>query len=392
VACLGLAGTTVAAAPVGASAVGRPAGPPVTVVDLGGADSGRGIVDLSERGHVAFNDPATGVFRAWRWYRGEAVPLTPGVSPTVSSYASDVADDGDVVGVTFDTAGPEPMRGFVWRDGVTTWIPDGPGDTAASAIDEDDRILLNRAPNGNANGFRASLLANGREVTSPLVLDGRWLNGMGLGGHGQVIGNAYSPATDTRRAYVWRPGRAPVDLGDLGGGWAEPLNINDSGTIIGFSTTAAQEQRMFRWRHGRMTDLGTLGGPNTRLGVTGVGQSHLLNERGQVAGTSETASGDLHAFRWTGGRMRDLGTLGGDTSYAFGINDRGDVVGMSQRASGEASAFLWRDGVMIDLGAATGGPGSIATAVNDRGDVLGLRYADGGFFPYAVLWSTRRRP
>jgi probable HAF family extracellular repeat protein len=89
--------------------------------------------------------------------------------------------------------------------------------------------------------------------------------------------------------------------------------------------------------------------------------------------------------------MRDLGTLGGDTSYAFGINDRGDVVGMSQRASGELSAFLWRDGVMTDLGVATGGPGSIATVVNDRGDVLGLRYDDGGFSPYAVLWSTRPR-
>ncbi|HEV7758314.1 MAG TPA: hypothetical protein VGO78_04975 [Acidimicrobiales bacterium] len=387
-ACLGLAGTTVAAAPVGASAVGRPAGPPVTVVDLGGADSGRGIVDLSERGHVAFNDPATGVFRAWRWYRGEAVPLTPGVAPGVSSYATAVADDGDVVGFTFDTSGPEPMHGFVWRDGVTTWIADGPGDTVASDIDDHGRVLVNRAPNGIGSGSRASVLAGGREVTSPLVLDGAWLSGLALGGHGQVIGDAYSAATGAHGTFVWRPGRAPVDLGDLGGGYATASEINGSGTIIGSSITAGGELRMFRWRHGRMTDLGTLGGPNTRLGASTIGRTDLLNERGQVAGTSETATGDLHAFRWTDGRMRDLGTLGGDTSYAFGINDRGDVVGMSQRASGEMSAFLWRDGVMTDIGAATGGPGSIATAVNDRGDVLGVRYADDF---YAVLWSTRPR-
>jgi hypothetical protein len=107
VACLGLAGTTVAAAPpVGAGALGRPGGPPVTVVDIGEPDSGRGIVDLSERGHVAFNETITGVVRAWRWYRGEAVPLTPGVSPTVSSYASDVADDGDVSASRSTRRGP----------------------------------------------------------------------------------------------------------------------------------------------------------------------------------------------------------------------------------------------------------------------------------------------
>jgi probable HAF family extracellular repeat protein len=180
--------------------------------------------------------------------------------------------------------------GVVWRDGVTTWIPDGPGDTQATDIDAADRILANRAPNGAGNGFRAAVLTGDREVTSPLVLDGRWLSGVALGGHGRVIGNAYSPATDTLRAFVWRPGRAPVDLGDLGGGRAEATEINSSGTIIGFSPTAGGEQRMFRWRHGRMTDLGTLGGPNTRLGISTTGRTDLLNERGQVAGTSGTAS------------------------------------------------------------------------------------------------------
>ena len=36
-----------------------------------------------------------------------------------------------------------------------------------------------------------------------------------------------------------------------------------------------------------------------------------LNNSGQVAGTSETADEQKHAFLWEDGSMVDLGTLGG---------------------------------------------------------------------------------
>src|SRR5437016_12602987 len=58
-----------------------------------------------------------------------------------------------------------------------------------------------------------------------------------------------------------------------------------------------------------ITDLGTLGGSfSVALGV---------NSRGQVIGNSFT-TGDqaLHAFIYSDGRMRDLGTLGGSSSSA----------------------------------------------------------------------------
>jgi len=42
--------------------------------------------------------------------------------------------------------------------------------------------------------------------------------------------------------------------------------------------------------------------------------------------------------------ITDLGTLGGNWSYAFGINDRGQVVGYGQTASGEIHAFMWENG------------------------------------------------
>ncbi|MEV2236611.1 hypothetical protein [Micromonospora sp. NPDC049891] len=75
-------------------------------------------------------------------------------------------------------------------------------------------------------------------------------------------------------------------------------------------------------------------------------------------------------------RAVDLGTLGGDSSYATAMNDRGDVVGRAQGADGIYRGFLWRHGRMIDLGAFS------PTDVNDRGQVVGVR--DDG--PGAYVW------
>jgi probable HAF family extracellular repeat protein len=49
-------------------------------------------------------------------------------------------------------------------------------------------------------------------------------------------------------------------------------------------------------------------------------------------------------------QITDLGTLrGGTYSHAFGINERGQVVGRDDTASGEEHAFLWEDGEVTEL-------------------------------------------
>src|SRR5919202_1397013 len=50
----------------------------------------------------------------------------------------------------------------------------------------------------------------------------------------------------------------------------------------------------------------------------------------------------------------DLGTLGGATSDAYGLNDAGDVVGDSVTATGDTHAFLYTGGKLQDLGTLRG--------------------------------------
>ena len=127
-----------------------------------------------------------------------------------------------------------------------------------------------------------------------------------------------------------------IDLGTLGGTFSSGVAINERGQVVGASETASGEIHAFLWHQGVMTDLGTLGGITSEV--------RAINERGQVVGSSETVSGNLHGFLWHQGVMTDLGTLGGTISQAFTINERGQVVGNSDTALGEGHAALWTKG------------------------------------------------
>jgi probable HAF family extracellular repeat protein len=81
-----------------------------------------------------------------------------------------------------------------------------------------------------------------------------------------------------------------------------------------------------------------------------------------------------HAFIWnSSGGLTDLGTLGGDRSYALGINDSGEVVGYSDLAGNtNRHAFTWTaSGGMVDLGTLPGGAWSQGEKINASGEVSG---------------------
>jgi probable HAF family extracellular repeat protein len=159
--------------------------------------------------------------------------------------------------------------------------------------------------------------------------------------------------------------------------------INDRGQIVGNSVTASGVIHAFIWQHGRLRDLGTLFGKETR--------AVAINDRGQVVGYSNTGVNDdghamAHAFLWQQGHMKDLGTLGGDYSYPSALNDRGQVIGWSGTvigASGDFDPFLWQDGRMADLGPRQADSAPID--INNAGQVVGAVGL------VAVLWEHGRR-
>jgi probable HAF family extracellular repeat protein len=83
-----------------------------------------------------------------------------------------------------------------------------------------------------------------------------------------------------------------------------------------------------------VTYLGSLGGSSSAVSASG------LNDIGQVVGSAQTASGDVHAFLWQKGAMTDLGTLGGPSSSAADVNNAGQIVGSATRPDGSSDYFL----------------------------------------------------
>ena len=173
-----------------------------------------------------------------------------------------------------------------------------------------------------------------------------------------------------------------TDLGNLGGN-SYATGINASGQVVGYSYTASGPYHAFLYSNGTMRDLGTLGG--------GYSSADGINASGQVVGGSHITGGVVwNAFLYSNGTMQDLGTLGGSESGANAINASGQVAGWSDIAGGGRHAFLYSNGTMHDLGALGGGYGyyGYATGINASGEVVGYSYTASDNPCHAFLYSN----
>ena len=182
-----------------------------------------------------------------------------------------------------------------------------------------------------------------------------------------------------------------------------------AGVVVGFAAPArmaGQEPKKNKEHHlYRLVDLGTLGGPRSRVNVGGppfYPASSTLNDVGKVAAVGDTTIPNLfegspdgfvyRAFSSSGDVPRNLGVLPENatvgshvpcfdcawSSFAYWMTENGMVVGQSENneidpltGAPAVYAVAWKAGKIVNLGT-LGGNQSSAAAANRRGDVVGV--------------------
>ena len=203
-----------------------------------------------------------------------------------------------------------------------------------------------------------------------------------------------------------------TSLGTLGGTSSIANGINNKGWVTGQANLQGdQTGHAFLWqKRSGMTDLGTLGGPNSSVNWP------VKDDIGLIAGVSDTSNTDplgenfcgfgtgliCLGFLWHQGVMTPLPTLGGNNSYATAVNNRGQVVGFAENSSQDPTciapqvldleAVLWgpKPGEIHELPPLSGDSIAGAAAINDRGQAVGTSGACMSPSPlaHAVLWQN----
>ncbi len=247
------------------------------------------------------------------------------------------------------------------------------GQSAAWAFDGVGRIVCSSATQPRSNLFHP-MLSEAGVVTDIGVLPGT-TNAFAFAASGDsVFGMSYSFADLTIKALRWQNGV----MGTIGN--FAPRGANVSGQVVGFENTITGVLRVEHaclWSAGVLTDLGTLGGNYS--------WAYDINAAGRTVGASTiTRDSQTRPCVWVGGLARDLGTLGGADGQAYAISDAGVVVGWSKTAAGEKHGTAWALNsagavvTRVDLGLLSGW--SYAYGVNGSGVVVGTSNSR------AVVW------
>jgi probable HAF family extracellular repeat protein len=210
-------------------------------------------------------------------------------------------------------------------------------------------------------------------------------------------------------------------LPDFGGTSSGGNSINDQSWAAGYSRFPNRDRHATLWRSSLLTDLGTLGGPNSSV------TWNVKNTQGIIVGISQTADpeplGEAWSsaafyssprnvgfinlgFVWQNNVMRGLPPFpGGHNGFATGANNLGQVVGWAENGVHDPNCCcsqilqfrpaMWTLGPdqIHELPLIAGDSSGAATAINDNGQIVGIsgicdQAVGRRTAKHAVLWQN----
>ena len=191
-----------------------------------------------------------------------------------------------------------------------------------------------------------------------------------------------------------------TDLPSLGGTNSRANSINNRTWLAGYSNLAGDQTRHAAlWRDKALTDLGTLGGPNSSVTwsvkadsgiIAGISQTATPDPLGEAWSSAAfypgaTGTGYVNlGFVWEKGYMRALPTLGGNNGFATGANSRGQVVGWAENTVHDSTCvppqqLQFRPVVygpkasqIAELPLPAGDTSGAATAIDEQAQIVGI--------------------
>src|SRR5215217_7838737 len=200
---------------------------------------------------------------------------------------------------------------------------------------------------------------------------------------GQVVGSSYLAGDQNNRAFLYKDAKM-TDLGTLGGTSSEAKGINKSGQVVGWSDNSSGERRAFFYDSANgMKDLNDLIPADSGWTIY---EATAINNNGKIAATGWPPSwrDPCNPYAESGPdfdtalvlrpattgkyEVQELGTLGGEYSYATGINDSGQVIGRSMNNGCGEQPFLYDENANPKM---QGLAGIEAYGINASGKVVG---------------------
>lgn len=299
------------------------------------------------------------------------------------SQAYGINSDGVIVGIAFDPS-TFASRATIARNGkLRAMIKGEKGVSLAYDINHDGLVVGSSA--ASAYDPSVAMLWDGDEGTALTDLNTQRAEAMEINDDGLVVGYyGVDEQPGLSQAFSWSDGTLitlePLPKANI----TRATAVNNPGEIVGSSAEYdAKEYTSIEhaviWRDGDITDLGTLGGDSSlALGI---------NDTGQIVGISTTVPGEslyfdgTHAVLWENDTPTDLGVLKtGAQSRATAINSEGQIVGASSITTDGSSfnrAVLWQNGDIYDLNELVsnlpeGWSLESASDINDAGQIVGF--------------------